>query len=71
MRVFTDSQQLFSRSICDHECIFRGVVIKRTEKTVTITTPRTGVKRCKIHLNDEGEYIFPFGQYSMAPIFRA
>ena len=71
MKKFTDSQQLSSHSICDHDCIFLGVVIKRTAKTITITTPRTGVKRCKIHNNDEGEFIYPYGRYSMAPIFRA
>ena len=71
MRVFTDSQQLSSRSACDHNCIFRGVVIKRTAKTVTITTAMKGETRCKIHTNEEGEFIFPFGRYSMAPIFRA
>jgi hypothetical protein len=72
MRKFTDSQQLSSRSICDHNCIFRGVVIKRTAKTVTVTTAMKGVKRCKVHFDSNGdEFIFPFGQYSMSPVFRA
>lgn len=71
MKKFTAGQTLESRSICDHNCIFTGTVIKRTAKTVTINTRMKGEKRCKIHTNDEGEFIFPFGQYSMAPVFRA
>ena len=69
---FKTGQQLASRSICDHECIFRATVLKRTAKTVTISRPGRDDKRCKIHLDDDShEYIFPYGQYSMAAIFRA
>lgn len=71
MKTFTTNQQLSTRSICDHDCIFEGVIVKRTAKTVTINTRMKGEARCKIHLNDEGEFIFPFGRYSMAPVFRA
>lgn len=56
-------------SICDHECIFKVTVTKRTEKTVTITGFRD--KRCKIHVDEHGvEFIMP-ENYSMAPIFHA
>jgi len=69
---FKQGQQLSTRSIGDHECIFTAIVIGRTTKTVTIKTDMDGIRRCKIHHNsDEGEFIFPFGRYSMAPIFRA
>ena len=70
MNTFKTNQELSARSICNHDCIFTGKVIKRTEKTVTISTNQ-GTKRCKIHNYGDGEFIFPFGQYSMATIFSA
>ena len=60
-----------TRSTCNYNCIYKGVVISRTEKTVTIKTSMEGVKRCKIYTDTDGEYIMPFGKYSMAPSFRA
>lgn len=71
MNTFTNGQALSTRSIGDSNCIFTGTVIKRTAKTVTVNTRMEGEKRCKIHTNDEGEFIFPFGRYSMCPVFRA
>jgi len=72
MSVFEAGQTLQTKSICDSECVFTGTVVKRTTKTVTIETRIKGLKRVKIHTETNGaEYCFPFGQYSMAPIFRA
>jgi hypothetical protein len=71
MYKFKVNQQLSARSTCDHDCIFKATVVKRTAKTVTITTSSDDEKRCKIHLDGENEYIFPYGRYSMAAIFRA
>ncbi|MBE9515952.1 MAG: hypothetical protein IME93_03125 [Proteobacteria bacterium] len=72
MNTFTTGQQLSARSICDHDCVFEGQVLKRTAKTVTINTRMKGVSRCKVHNDEQGnEFIFPYGRYSMAPIFRA
>ncbi len=72
MLTFKQGQKLSNSSICDHNCVFTAEVVKRTARTVTITSDR-GVKRCKIHIDTcgEGEFIFPYGRYSMAPIFRA
>ena len=72
MKKFTANQDLSARSICNHDCIFEGKVIKRTAKMVTINTRMSGEKRVKIHIDMEGnEYCFPHGQHSMATIFRA
>jgi hypothetical protein len=73
MNKFVEGQKLATRSICDHNCIFTAKVIKVTAKTVTIDDSIYGVKRCKIHVDDRdgGEFIFPHGKHSMAPIFRA
>ena len=72
MKKFTKHQTLQTRSICDHNCIFKGVILNRTPKTVTIKVDGyRDAKRCKIHTNDEGEFIYPLGRYSMAPVMRA
>ena len=72
MKTFKAGQELSTRSICDHECIFTGEVISRTKKTVTIYTRMHGTERKKIFLDIDGhEMVYPFGQYSMAPTFRA
>jgi len=70
MKTFSIGQQLSTSSICDSNCIFKAEVIKRTAKTVTIKVRGELVRR-KIQIFDGAESIFPFGQYSMAPIFRA
>lgn len=71
MKKFTPSQHLSCRAIGDHNAIYIAEVISRTNKTVTIKEQFNDKKRCKIHLNDVGEYIFPDGRYSMCPVFRA
>lgn len=71
LKQFTVGQKLSTRSICDADCVFQGEVLKRTAKTVTIKTRMEGETRCKVHTGDEGEFIFPYGRYSMAPVFRA
>jgi len=71
MNQFTANQEVSTRSSCNSDCIFEGTILKRTAKTVTVKS-MGDTKRCKIHMEDDGsEYIFPYGQYSMAPIFRA
>ena len=70
MKKFTAGQQLETRSACDHNCIFTAEVVKRTAKFVTIKV-RGELKRCGVTEHDGAEMIFPFGRYSMAPIFRA
>ena len=46
-------------------------VVKRTAKFVTLWVEGFGVKRCAIRTNDQGEFAFPLGSYSMAPCVRA
>lgn len=60
----------YSRSICDHECIFEITVIARTDKRL-IYDYEGRRRTSNIRNNSEGnEYIRP-DSYSMAPIFRS
>lgn len=69
MKNFEIGKEYFARSACDHECIFKVKIVKRTAKTVTFL--RDGKEhRTKLFTDDHGEYIAPY-RYSMAPIFRA
>ncbi len=72
MRKFTEGQELSTRSLCNYDYVFTGKVISRTDKTVTISTDETRIKRCKIHFDSDGnEFIYPFGRHSMCPTFWA
>jgi len=60
-----------AKSICDLSCIFEAIVIKRTQKTVTVKILGT-VKTKKVFINSDGnECAFFAGKYSMAPLFKA
>lgn len=60
--------------IGDSDLFTTWTVIKRTAQTITITTGRE-TKTCRIikGLSEirKAESIFPYGQYSMAPILSA
>lgn len=69
-----------TRSICDHDCIFRWVVVKRTAKSVWLQSvggpelkPYGDVTRRSItkHYSDNAELVYPSGKYSMCPILTA
>lgn len=68
-----------TRSVCDHNCIFKAKVVSRTDKTVTVMLdndikyPRysKGEKRFKIKQLLGRSESFAIGSYSMAPIFSA
>lgn len=71
---FKVGEEYYCRSLCDHNCIYRCTVKKRTEKSVWIdSTLGNGMtdRRCKVNVDSEGvEYIIP-ERYSCAPVFRA
>lgn len=72
MKEFKVNGLYTTHSICDTNCIFRALVIKRTDKTVTVRTDDEEIKRCKPYKDSDGsEYIKPYGNYSMCPIIRA
>ncbi|WP_022669431.1 hypothetical protein [Desulfospira joergensenii] len=72
IKKFEVSKTYGTRSICDHNCIFKFTIIRRTDKSVWIQRPgETKIERRKIDIWDGAENIFPHGKYSMAAILRA
>lgn len=73
MKAFTVNQTLQARSACDQDCIFSGIVISRTAKTIKVDVKNFGIKTLRIFLDSfEGnECVRPLGSYSMAPVFEA
>lgn len=59
------------RSVCDHNCVWLGTVLKRTDKFVTMYIPGHGDVRGKVTVHDGVETLLPLGRYSMAPMMRA
>jgi hypothetical protein len=68
---FEAGQVVSCRSACDHDCVWTGTILKRTAKTVTVKLEHERERRCKIHLRRGEEFIFPLGNYSMAPVIFA
>lgn len=70
MKKFEEGKTYYSRSVCNHDCIFTIEVVKRTAKTVTYIY-KGKQRRSTIKLDENGnEWIRP-DNYSMAPVFRA
>ena len=60
------------RFIGDSDLIAPVTVLKRTEKTVTVSIRGEAAKSCRIKTDHNGiEYILPLGSYSMAPCVKA
>ena len=69
MNTFEIGKEYYSRSICNHDCVFTIKITGRTAKTVSYEYMGDS-RRSKIRVDDSGEYIQP-DRYSMAPVFRA
>jgi hypothetical protein len=68
MQTFQVGRTYTTRSICDHDCIIRVTVAKRTAKTITTEAGKT----LRIGIDYTGaEYVKPWGSYSMAPMVCA
>lgn len=69
---FEVGKTYYTRSACNHDCIFSIKVLKRTAKTVVVLKDGKE-KRCKIGLSYNGkeETITPWGVYSMCPVIGA
>lgn len=67
MQAFVTGQTYSTRSIGDHNCIFKITVAKRTGKTITTTEGKT----LRVFEYNGAEAVMPLGRYSMAPCIRA
>lgn len=70
MQTFKTNRTYSGRFICDADSTVEMVILKRTTKQVTVRAHGEIVKR-KIHIYDDSEFFFPFGQHSMALTIRA
>lgn len=60
------------RSACDHDCIFKFKVVKRTDKTVWLEEHgKIKARRIRISAYDKCEACDPHGVYSMSPVLHA
>lgn len=74
MKKFEIGKEYSTRSICDHNCIFKFMIVKRTDKSVWIQDvkdPNSKIVRKKIEIYNDTEEFYPYGKYSMAPIIKA
>ena len=67
MATFQAGKTYFTRSVCDHNCIFSVTIASRTSKTVTTDKAKT----FRVTTYEGVEQIKPCGSYSMAPIIAA
>ena len=68
---FFKGQSLKARFIGDSNSFIYAKVIRRTTNNIWINLDSEGVKRCKVYIYDNVEYILPLDKYSMAPRFKA
>lgn len=69
---FAVGQTYWTRSACDHNCIFTFVVVARTAKQVTLSYQgRTFKRGVYTWGTDQTEQCRPLGSYSMAPVLSA
>ncbi len=72
MKTFEINSTYKMNWITDSQLKTFWTVISRTAKTVTVKdTDSNRVKRCKINIYDNSEFIYPEGKYSMAPVLKA
>ena len=75
MKKFEIGKTYYTRSICDHDCVITGKVIRRTAATVTMEVSGQGVKTLRISKGLSAfcgsEAVKPWGAYSMAPTLTA
>lgn len=64
---FEAGKTYWTRSVCDHDCIIRVAVAKRTAKTITTAEGKT----LRVADYKGVEQVKPWGSYSMAPIVGA
>lgn len=60
-----------TRSICDHNCIYSYLVVKRTAKQIHLRTQGKDTVKRGIYIYEGVEHCKPEGTYSMCPVINA
>ena len=74
---FETGKTYYTRSACDHNCVFTVKVLGRTAKTIKALVNGSNVKTLRVSEYhdrsglDHIEEVKPLGSYSMAPIVSA
>lgn len=68
MKKITPNTKITVQFVTDAQLRPEIEVIARTSVTATLKLNDGKIVRRKIYSNDEREYVFPYGMYSMAPI---
>ena len=76
MKQFEVGKTYYTRSNCNHDCIYSFKVISRTAKMVTVIDAtgerfKRKVREWQYGNKDAEEIIAPYGHYSMAPVIGA
>jgi hypothetical protein len=71
MKQFEINKTYYTRSSCDHNCIIKMTVLKRTAKTITANVDGEGVKTFRPYTWRDAEHVRPWGSFSMAPSIDA
>ena len=58
-------------SACDSECVFTWTVTARNGQMLTLENKRGELSRRKVTAAPGGEFCFPSGKFSMAPMIQA
>jgi hypothetical protein len=69
---FEVGRTYYTRSICDHECIYQLTVVGRTACTVRVNDHRGTNRTLRVFMDyDNVEAVKPNGTYSMCAVIRA
>jgi hypothetical protein len=68
---FQVGARYWAQSACDSNCIWWFTVTARTAKRVTLLEDSGDVHVRGVKTDGSGEWVLPFGTYSMAPVIRA
>jgi hypothetical protein len=69
--IFEVGKTYYARSLCDHDCVYRFEIMKRTEKSVWVKYFDRVTRRSIYRDYDGHEACNPHGTYSMSPILSA
>ena len=70
-QAFEVGKSYSTSSACDSECVFTWTVVGRKGQMLTLEDSRGRTSRRKVAANEDGEWCYPSGKFSMCPVIRA